>query len=374
MSSTNGSTRKTFPIGTRKSKLAMIQTKSIQASLQKLYPDYDFPIVPISAMGDNIQTKPLHAFSPQVAKGLWAVELEQLLMDKTCRISVHCLKDLPTQLPDGFKISVVGEREDPRDVIVMAAHCSDQYKSLSDLPANSVVATSSMRRSAQISRSFPHLKFADVRGNVGTRLAKLDDPANGFSCLVLAAAGLIRLGLQERITEFVGEPVMHHAPGQGVLAIEICEEDDEVDKLLQPLDNLEARLCSWSERGMMRRLEGGCSVPVGSATTYDARTGVVSCTGTVTSLNGTKHAVATKERKCETDTEAWQLGVDVADELATHGAKDILQEIAETKCQRDVAQNPDLETTHAVEVLNAMRAAQSRTLQQSQPAADTITQ
>lgn len=340
--------RKVFPLGTRKSKLAMVQTEQFQAALQSLYPEHDFPIVPISAMGDNIQSKPLHHFTAQQAKGLWTVELEQLLAERKCRISVHCLKDLPTELPRGFKVAVVGEREDPRDVVVMASHCVDQYASLAQLPAGSVVGTSSIRRAAQIRRSFPALAFADVRGNVGTRLAKLDDRANGYSCLILAAAGLIRLGLQHRITAFLEPPVMHHAPGQGVLAIEIVEGDDEVEELLQPLDDKPARMATWAERGMMRRLEGGCSVPIGAATHYDPQTRQLTCTGTVTSLDGTTHVETTLSAQVQTDKEAWQLGERVADKLVADGAKDVLRDIERTRQRGDEAIGGEVKEAMAI--------------------------
>lgn len=321
------SANKVFPLGTRKSKLAMVQTEQIQSALQARYPDYSFPIIGISAQGDINQTTPLHQFSSNAAKGLWTEELEALLHAGECRLVVNSLKDLPTTLPDGFKISMVTERADSRDVVVMASHCS--AKSLSDLPAGSIVGTSSIRRSAQIKRSFPHLQFADVRGNVGTRLSKLDDPSKGYSCLILAAAGLARLDLLDRATQYLEGPIMYQAPGQGALGVEILSHDTEVAELLAPLDHHHTRLCTWSERAMMRFLQGGCSVPIGCGSKYEA--GILTLTGIVVSVDGTFAVEATHSAAVETDTEAEAVGIEVAQRMIRDGARQVLDEIELTR-------------------------------------------
>lgn len=305
----------------------MVQTEQMQGFLMARYPHMTFPITGISAMGDINQTTPLHQFSSNVAKGLWTQELEVLLAERKCRFVVNCLKDLPTTLPDGFKIAMVGEREDPRDVVVMASHCT--ARSLADLPEGSVVGTSSIRRSAQIRRAYPHLNFADVRGNVGTRLAKLDNPDLGYSCLVLAAAGLIRLELTDRITQWLEGPLMYQAPGQGALAIEILEGDKEAEKLLAPLDHYETRICTWSERGMMRYLQGGCSVPIGCESSF--KDGILSLTGIVVSVDGTTAVVATCAEKIETEAQATKLGERVAQEMIEKGAQAVLDAIEITR-------------------------------------------
>lgn len=317
----------TFPLGTRKSKLAMVQTEELQGILQARYPALSFPIIGISAQGDLNQTTPLHQFSSSAAKGLWTEELEVLLAERKCRIVVNCLKDLPTTLPPGFKIAIVGKREDPRDVVVMAAHSS--AKSLAELAPGSVVGTSSIRRSAQIRRAFPDLRFADVRGNVGTRLAKLDDPERGYACLVLAAAGLKRLDLLHRATQFLEGPVMYQAPGQGALAMEILEGDTEVESLLRPLDHFDTRICTWAERGMMRYLQGGCSVPIGCQSKYEG--GMLTLTGTVVSVDGAVAVEATSSAPVSTDDEATRLGEDVAEKMVQGGAKRVLDEIEATR-------------------------------------------
>lgn len=305
----------------------MVQTEFFQDLLQKRYPHMTFPITGISAMGDINQTTPLHQFSSNVAKGLWTQELEVLLAARECRFVVNCLKDLPTTLPEGFKIAMVSEREDPRDVVVMAQHCS--AKSLADLPAGAVVGTSSIRRSAQIKRAYPHLKFADVRGNVGTRLSKLDNPELGYSCLILAAAGLIRLELQERISQVLEGPLMFQAPGQGALAIEILEGDTEAEALLKPLDHFETRICTWCERGMMRYLQGGCSVPIGCESTY--ADGVLSMTGIVVSVDGKVAVEASCSEKVVDEHEATLLGEQVARKMLEGGAQAVLDAIQTTR-------------------------------------------
>ncbi|ORY87839.1 porphobilinogen deaminase, dipyromethane cofactor binding domain-domain-containing protein [Protomyces lactucae-debilis] len=334
----------TYPIGTRKSKLAMVQAEQVQRDLQQLYPEHTFPIVAMSAMGDVIQTKPLHQFSSQMAKGLWTQELEDLLARKECRLVVNCLKDLPTTLPDGFKITSVGKTEDPRDVVVMAKHCP--YKKLSDLPEGSVVGTSSIRRSAQIKRACPYLAFKDVRGNVGTRLDKLDNPELGYSCLILAAAGLARLGLLERVTEYLEAPTMFHSPGQGTLALEICEDDLELADLLKPLNHHESMICTWAERSMMRYLQGGCSVPIGCETAFTD--GKLSITAVVVSVDGKTAVQESCEAMVETYSEAERLGEEVAEKMVVNGAKVILDEIELTRHRDlDTAQVNDLNRGNA---------------------------
>jgi hydroxymethylbilane synthase len=326
----------------------MVQAEQVQRDLQQLYPDHAFPIVAMSAMGDVIQTKPLHQFSSQMAKGLWTQELEELLAQKECRLVVNCLKDLPTTLPDGFKITSVGKTEDPRDVVVMASHCP--YKRLANLPAGSVVGTSSIRRSAQIKRACPFLAFKDVRGNVGTRLNKLDNPELGYSCLILAAAGLARLDMLDRVTEYLEAPTMFHSPGQGTLALEICEDDAELEELLKPLNHHESMMCTWAERAMMRHLQGGCSVPIGCETSL--KENKLSITAVVVSVDGKKAVQESCEASVQTYSDAERLGVEVAEKMVRNGAKVILDEI-------ELTRHRDLDTA-AVNDLHRGNAEQSQ--------------
>lgn len=213
---------------------------------------------------------------------------------------------------------------DPRDALVMKAGSS--YKSLEDLPEGSVVGTSSVRRSAQIKKRYPHLNFEDVRGNVGTRLAKLDDPESSYACLILAAAGLLRLDLGERITGYLSSPYLLHAVGQGALGVEIRDGDEDTTKLLQVLGHKETTLHCLAERSLMRTLEGGCSVPIG-VETEAATDGQMLMRAVVVSLDG-QNSVDVEERMEVADEEAADnFGRVVAGKLVAAGAGDILERI-----------------------------------------------
>ncbi|KAG0127076.1 porphobilinogen deaminase [Tuber indicum] len=313
--------RKNIRIGSRKSKLALVQTHLVRDSLQAVYPDTNFEIIAMTTTGDNNQTKPLHNFG---AKALWTQELEVLLLEDKLEMIVHSLKDMPTQLPRGCKIGAILEREDPRDALVMKTGSS--YKSLEDLPEGSVVGTSSVRRSAQIKKRYPHLNFEDVRGNVGTRLAKLDDPASSYTCLILAAAGLIRLDLGERITGYLSSPYLLHAVGQGALGVEIRDGDEDTAKMLRVLGHKETTLHCLAERSLMRTLEGGCSVPIG-VETETATNGQMLMRAVVVSLDG-QSFVNVEERMEVADEEAADnFGRVVAGKLVAAGAGDILKGI-----------------------------------------------
>ncbi|KZF26728.1 porphobilinogen deaminase [Xylona heveae TC161] len=317
---------KEIGIGTRKSLLARIQADMVQAALQKAWPDKKYAIHAMSTMGDNNQVTALHDFN---AKSLWTHELEALLLEGKLDLIVHCLKDMPTQLPPTLSIAAVMEREDPRDCVIISAKYADKgYTTLASLPAGSVVGTSSVRRSAQIARQYPELKFADVRGNVGTRLAKLDDPEKPYTCLVLAAAGLKRLDLAARISQYLESDNggVLHAVGQGSLAIEIRADDAETLQLLAPLEHVPSKLACLAERSLMRTLEGGCSVPIGVETKWTAEK-QLSMKYAVVSIDGTESVHGHIERAVTTVEEADQLGWDAARDLVERGAGKILEKI-----------------------------------------------
>ncbi|KAF3172278.1 porphobilinogen deaminase [Orbilia oligospora] len=259
---------KVYRIGTRSSRLAMIQTNIVRDALVALNPTATFEITSMKTMGDKDKITALHSFG---AKSLWTLELEALLLEKEVDLIVHSLKDMPTQLPPGCIIGSILEREDPRDALIMKA--GSPHKSLDDLPPDSVIGTSSVRRGAQILKRYPHLKLENARGNVDTRLRKLDDPESPYSCIILAAAGLIRMGLQDRITAYLSSPTLLHAVGQGAIGVEIRSEDPEVAELVKPLTHIPTYLCALSERQLMRTLEGGCSVPIGVETKFLAEDG-----------------------------------------------------------------------------------------------------
>lgn len=241
---------------------------------------------------------------------------------------MHCLKDMPTQLPPKCVIGGIMEREDPRDVVVMKAGLA--YKTLADLPEGAVVGTSSVRRSAQVKRLYPKLAFKDVRGNVGTRLAKLDDDANGYSCLVLAAAGMLRLNLGGRITQYLDskttEGGMLYAVGQGALAIEVREGDEKVLSVIEKLNDRDSSLAGTAERSLMRTLEGGCSVPIGVESTW-IETGKLLMKAIVVSLDGKQSVEAQRLDEILTLEDADQFGWKLAQDLVEKGAATILEAI-----------------------------------------------
>ncbi|KAI9023278.1 porphobilinogen deaminase [Hyaloraphidium curvatum] len=289
--------RKKFVIGSRKSQLALVQTHEVKGRLERLYPDFEFAVETMTTTGDNVLDRALSMIG---TKSLFTKELEVALVERTVDLVVHSLKDIPTTLPPGMCLGAILEREDPRDAVVMSRR--NAGKRLGDLPEGSVVGTSSVRRSAQLKAKFPHLTFKDVRGNLNTRLQKLDAEDGPYDALLLAWAGLHRLGWDERISEVLGPETMLHAVGQGALAVECRLDDEQVRELLQPLDHRATRLKCTAERSFMRELEGGCSVPLGVWTVIATADGGdagsangavqpgdrLSLQGTVCSLDGTK--------------------------------------------------------------------------------------
>lgn len=276
-------------------------------------------------MGDKNQITPLHNFG---AKALWTHELEHDLLDGKLDMVVHCVKDMPTQLPPDCEIAWMGNRVDPRDALVMKVGLG--YKSLSDLPDGSIVGTSSVRRSAQISRRYPHLKFKDVRGNLGTRLAKLDAEDGEYACLILASAGLERLGMGNRITQLLDSKTpgggMLYAVGQGALAVEIRKGDRRVIELLKAMEEKDVLLGCLAERSLMRTLEGGCSVPIGVETEWIEK-GKILMRAVVCSLDGTECAESERLAEVTTEKEADEFGWDLAQMLVEAGAGRILAAI-----------------------------------------------
>lgn len=275
----NGS-KDTVVVGSRKSQLALIQTNYVVKCLQELYPDNKFKIVTMSTMGDKILDKPL----PKIGeKSLFTKELEIALEQKDVDFVVHSLKDLPTALPDGLCVGAVLKREDPRDAVVL--HPKMPGKTLDTLPDGSVVGTSSLRRTAQLNRRYPHLKVVDIRGNLNTRLNKLDSD-DKYQAIVLATAGLNRMEWEKRIDQILEPEEMLYAVGQGALAVECGEDDVPIQKLLEPLHDGTTTFRILAERSFLRTLGGGCSAPV--AVQSEFKSGKLSLTGAVWSLDGSK--------------------------------------------------------------------------------------
>ncbi|KAH0544341.1 hypothetical protein FGG08_001482 [Glutinoglossum americanum] len=326
----SSTTPTTIHIGSRKSVLALIQTQIVHDALQSAWPDLKYEIHAMNTMGDKNQVTPLHDFG---AKSLWTHELEAGLVGGELDLIVHSLKDMPTLLPPTCALGAILPREDPRDALVLKSSLPQTATTtLSTLPPGSTIGTSSVRRSAQIARKNPHLHFADVRGNVGTRLAKLDAEGGAYTALVLAAAGLKRLGLSERITaylDYANGGVMH-AVGQGALGVEIRAGDERMRRLLEPLVHVPTTLACLAERAVMRTLEGGCSVPIGVETEWVGvqalRMRVV-----VVSLDGGESVEGLREGRVGSVEEAEAFGREVAGELVERGAGRILEAIGQKK-------------------------------------------
>jgi len=297
----------------------------VLASLKKSHPENTYEIHAMSTMGDKNQVTALHEFG---AKSLWTHELEAQLLEGKLDLIVHCLKDMPTQLPPKCVIGCIMEREDPRDCVIMKKGLD--HKTLKDLPEGAVVGTSSVRRSAQIKRKYPHLKFKDVRGNLGTRLGKLDAEDGEYSCLILAAAGMLRMGWGERITQYLDSKTdgggLLHAVGQGALAIEIREGDEKTISVLGVLEDMKSTLAGTAERSLMRTLEGGCSVPIGVETTW-IENGKLLMKAIVVSLDGTESVEAERLDEILNVKDADEFGWTLAQDLVNKGASKILEKI-----------------------------------------------
>lgn len=272
-------------VGSRSSELAMIQTRTIIAALQKLYPDIKFEITTMKTIGDKILDKAL----PKIGQtNLFTKELEVALAGGEIDMITHSLKDLPTTLPDGMTISVIYKRDNPTDALLL--HPKHKGLKIESLPKGSVIGTSSLRRIAQLKRNFPGLVFQSVRGNLNTRLRKLDegDGDVSYDALVLATSGLERMGWQSRISQELDEESCMYAVGQGALAVETRTEDQKINKLLLPLNDKETVVCCTAERAFLHELEGGCSVPVGTHSNVDHNSNQVCITGAVFSLDGSE--------------------------------------------------------------------------------------
>lgn len=314
-------------IGGRKLELAQKQNHIVKELIERKFPKMSCDVLALSTLGDQVLNKPLYLFG---GKLLWTKELEILLVDSVGEyprldLIVHLLKDMPTNLPEEFELGCILDREDPRDAIVMKA--GSPYKLLAELPAGLVVGTLSVRRLAQLLKSYPGLLFELVRGNLRTRLAKLDDPHGPFSCILLANAGLERIGLGHRITCLLDAPEMYYAVGQGALGIEIRKGDERMKKMLEQLEDGPTALCCTAERSLMRYLEGGCLVPLGVNSKYDVTTKTLRLDACIVSPDGLKSIEDTYLMVVSTKADAEKLGIAVGDLLIAKGGREILNAI-----------------------------------------------
>jgi len=305
-------TQQTVRIATRKSALALWQAEYVKAQLEHFHTGINVELVPMTTKGDVILDTPLAKVG---GKGLFVKELEVAMLENRADIAVHSMKDVPVEFPDGLGLEVICPREDPRDAFV-----SNTIKSFADLPQGAVVGTSSLRRQCQIKALRPDLDIRDLRGNVNTRLAKLDN--GDYDAIILAAAGLIRLEMPERIQEFIEPEVMLPANGQGAVGIECRTGDDTIKALLAPLECATTRTRVLAERAMNRALEGGCQVPIGSYAVVDGDQ--VHLRGLVGAVDGSQIIHDEVNGSAE---QAEQLGLTLAEKLLAQGADTILKEV-----------------------------------------------
>lgn len=298
-----------FIIGSRGSDLALWQTNFTKTALEKHFPQATFEIRIIKTKGDAVLDTALSKIGD---KGLFTKEIETALINKEIDLAVHSLKDLPTTQPEGLRIGAVSKRETPNDIFI-----SKNYSSLEDLPKNARVATGSLRRKSQLLAFRPDLEIVEIRGNVPTRIKRLLE--SDLDGMILAYAGVHRLGLDEHITQIIPTEILLPAVGQGVMAVEIREEDAEVAAMLEKLNNPETNACITAERAFLRRLEGGCQVPIGANAVLE--NDEIILRGFVGSLDGVK--VIRDSIKGAKDS-AENLGTELAEKCLDAGALEIL--------------------------------------------------
>lgn len=304
--------KSTVRIATRKSPLALWQAEFVAAELRKAHPGLTVELVTMTTQGDKILDSPLAKIG---GKGLFVKELETSLLNGETDIAVHSMKDVPVELPEGLHLPIICVREDPRDAFV-----SGRFANIDALPQGARVGTSSLRRQCQLRQRRPDLVIHDLRGNVGSRLGKLD--RGDFDAIILAAAGLLRLNLGQRITQTLDTDIMLPAVGQGAVGIECRSDDTETLVLLQPLNHRDTQIRVAAERAMNHRLEGGCQVPIA---------GHAELTGTelrLRGLVGRPDGTALVRGEISGSTEqASRLGIALADDLLSRGAGEILRDI-----------------------------------------------
>lgn len=303
---------KVIRIATRESLLALWQAEYVSSALQSAHPGLEVELIKMKSQGDRILDTPLAKIG---GKGLFVKELEEGMLRGDADIAVHSMKDVPMELPEGLHLAVICPREDPRDAFV-----SNTYDSFDALPQGAVVGTSSLRRQCQLLEKRPDLNIKFLRGNVQTRLRKLDD--GEYDAIILASAGLKRLELTERITQFLDIDIILPAVGQGAVGIECRQDDPEINLLLAPLNDHRTHARVLAERAMNRRLGGGCQVPIAGYAELDH--GVIVLQGLVGSTDG-KQIIRGNISGYPENAE--ELGTALAEDLLTRGAGEILEEV-----------------------------------------------
>ena len=299
-------------IGTRGSKLALFQANLVKSKLEKAYPNLVVVINVIKTKGDKILDVALSKIGD---KGFFTKEIQDALYKEDVDIAVHSLKDLPTELPKGTRLGAILERANHKDVLV-----SVDGKKLADFTSEDKIATSSLRRKSQLIQINKEVQVIEIRGNVDTRIRKMH---NGHcQGIIMAAAGIERLGLHDHITEYLNENQMLTAPGQGAIAIEIRDKDKEVLELLSVLNHIESAICVSAERSFLNRLDGGCQIPFAAHATVDGT--ILSIEGMVATLDGRKMQRETIKGNIK---DAILLGIELANSIKKNGGQKILEEV-----------------------------------------------
>lgn len=299
-------------VGTRDSILALIQTNSVVKSLKQIYPEYSFKILNIKTKGDKIQNVALAKIGD---KGLFTEELELALLNKEIDFAVHSMKDIPTALPKKLKIGAICERINPSDIIV-----SKDGLGLEQLRKGALIGTSSLRRTSQILNYRPDFNVISIRGNINTRLEKLQKEE--YDAIIIAAAGLVRMEFEDKITEYIPFDISLPAIGQGSLGIEIREGDGEIIELLKKINHSESEVAITAERSMLRRLEGGCQIPIGAYA--EVVSGKIKLRGMIGSPDGKR---IVRSEITGLTSEAELVGQNLANILLENGGKEILEKL-----------------------------------------------
>lgn len=302
---------KTLVIGTRASKLAQQQARWVTEQIKNLAPEVNLEVQTFVTHGDAFSDTPLPAIG---GRGIFTHEIEAALLQGRIQMAAHSLKDLPTELPPGLIIGATPEREDARDALISRAG-----RCLAELPANAVIGTSSLRRSSQLLALRPDLRIVPLRGNVDTRLQKLED--GPYDAIVLAAAGLLRLGLANRITEYLAPDVMLPAPGQGALAVEVQDTDTATLALVARLDHAPTRAAVTAERALLSALGGGCQLPIAAYGAVDEACAMLRLRGLIAAQDGRRIARGEISGPL---AQAERLGAALADELLSRGGREII--------------------------------------------------
>jgi hydroxymethylbilane synthase len=303
--------RKRITIGTRGSPLALQQSSWVKGVLSKTYPHLQFEMAIIKTTGDKILDVPLAAIG---GKGLFVKEIEEALLDKRIDLAIHSMKDMPGDLPEGLTIGAVPVREDPRDVLI-----SRNQALLKDIPAERKIGTSSLRRKAQLLNLRPDLKIVSLRGNLDTRIKKIE--SEGLAGIILAAAGLHRMGLKDQISQYLEVDTSLPAVGQGALALEIRQEDLRLQELLTIIHHPATALCTQTERAFLNRLQGGCQVPIAGHARIQGEQIILK--GLIASLDGSALIKGQIEGPL---TDPLNLGINLAERLYLSGGREILDQ------------------------------------------------